>query len=124
MLKERNFFCKNHPAHAYGIFSLTYSKAFFTALDGIKRPGSYDQKIILNLSGGYIFNEEWEASAKFRFATGKPYTPFNSDGTQSISNYNSSRVLSNHSLDLRLDKHWFFESWTLVTYIDIQISIS
>ncbi len=111
---------KSSGSPLYGIFSLTYSKAFFTALDGIKRPGSYDQKIILNLSGGYIFNEEWEASAKFRFATGKPYTPFNSDGTQSISNYNSSRVLSNHSLDLRLDKHWFFESWTLVTYIDIQ----
>jgi len=111
---------KSSGSPLYGIFSLTYSEAYFTALDGIRRAGSYDQNIILNLSGGYIFDEEWETSVKFRFSTGKPYTPFNSDGTQSVINYNSTRVVSNHSLDFRLDKHWFFNGWTLITYIDIQ----
>ncbi len=111
---------KSADSPLYGIFSLTYSQSYFTALDGIRRSGSYDQNIIFNLSGGYIIDDEWEASTKFRFASGKPYTPFNSDGTQSIVNYNSKRVSSNHSLDLRLDKRWYFKGWTLITYIDIQ----
>lgn len=104
----------------YGILSLTFSKSYFTALDGIERPGSYDQNWIFNLSGGYKLNEHWEVSTKFRFASGKPYTPFNSNGTQNISEYNSRRMKSSHSLDLRVDRRWFFAGWTLITYIDIQ----
>lgn len=104
----------------YGILSLTYSQSEFTPLDGIARKGSYDQTWIFNISGGYKFDSEWETSLKFRYASGKPYTPFNSDGSQSVSNYNSLRLAPNHSLDLRVDKHWFFNDWTLITYIDIQ----
>jgi hypothetical protein len=104
----------------YGIISVTFSESFFTALDGIRRFGSYDQKWILNLTGGYIFNEKWELSAKFRFSTGKPYTPYNPDGTQNINNYNLLRLDLNHSLDIRLDRRWNFHGWSLITYLDVQ----
>jgi len=104
----------------YGVLSLTYSESFFKALDGIKRPGSYDQKWIFNVSAGYIFNERWEASMKFRFATGKPYTPFNFDGSQTVALYNSDRLPDLHSLDIRIDRRWNFTDWALITYIDIQ----
>ena len=104
----------------YGIFSFTYSKSDYTSLDGIERSGSYDQNWIINLSGGYKFNEFWEMSSKFRFASGKPYTPFNSDGSQDIANYNTARIKSSHSLDVRVDKRWYFSGWTLITYLDIQ----
>lgn len=111
---------KSSSVPLYGIFSLTYSEAYFRALDGVKRPGSYDQRFIMNLSGGYIFNDSWEASMKFRFSTGSPYTPFNADGSQSVNLYNSSRLPAMHSLDVRVDRRWNFESWTLVTYVDVQ----
>lgn len=104
----------------YGIFSFTYSKSDYTSLDGIERSGSYDQNWIINLSGGYKFDEFWEVSSKFRFASGKPYTPFNSDGSQDIANYNTARMKSSHSLDVRVDKRWYFSGWTLITYLDIQ----
>lgn len=104
----------------YGIFSFTYSKSDYTSLDGIERSGSYDQNWIINLSGGYKFNEFWEVSSKFRFASGRPYTPFNSDGTQNIIDYNTKRIKSAHSLDVRVDKRWYFSGWTLITYVDIQ----
>jgi hypothetical protein len=104
----------------YGLLSLTYSKTDFTPLDGVERPGSYDQNWLFNLSGGYKFNEYWEASIRFRFASGSPFTPFNPDGTQSIINYNTRRLKSTHSLDLRVDKRWYFSSWTLITYLDLQ----
>lgn len=104
----------------YGIFSFTYSKSNYTSLNGVERSGSYDQNWILNLSGGYKFNEFWEVSSKFRFASGKPFTPFNSNGKQNIIDYNSARMKSSHSFDVRVDKRWYFENWTLITYIDIQ----
>jgi hypothetical protein len=104
----------------YGLLSLTYGKAEFTPLDGIKRIGSYDQTWIFNLSGGYKFDEQWEASLKFRYASGMPFTPFNHDGTQNVNLYNSDRMQPNHSLDVRVDKRWFFDNWTLITYLDIQ----
>ncbi|MBK7632566.1 MAG: TonB-dependent receptor [Ignavibacteriales bacterium] len=104
----------------YGIFSFTYSKSDYTSLDGIERSGSYDQNWIINLSGGYKINEYWEVSSKFRFASGRPYTPFNFDGTQNIIGYNTRRIKSAHSLDVRVDKRWYFDGWTLITYVDIQ----
>lgn len=104
----------------YGIFSLTYSKTEFTSLDGIKRNGIYDQNWMINLSGGYRFNMYWEISTKFRFASGRPYTPFDSNGRQNIIDYNTKRLKSTHSLDLRIDRRWIFKSWTMITYLDIQ----
>ncbi|MEP0861032.1 MAG: TonB-dependent receptor [Ignavibacterium sp.] len=104
----------------YGILSLTYSKTDFTSLDGIERDGTYDQNWIFNLSGGYKIDKYWEVSTKFRFASGRPYTPFQLDGSQLVSDYNSRRLKSAHSLDIRVDKRWFFSGWTLITYVDIQ----
>jgi hypothetical protein len=104
----------------YGLLSLTYGKTEFTPLDGIKRIGNYDQTWIFNLSGGYKFDEQWEASLKFRYASGMPFTPFNPDGTQNVIFYNSERMQPNHSLDVRVDRRWFFDRWTLITYLDIQ----
>ncbi len=58
----------------YGTFSLSFNESKFAGLDGQMRPGSYDQRWIFNVGGGYIFNERWELSGKFRYASGMPYT--------------------------------------------------
>ncbi len=74
----------------------------------------------MNLGGGYVFNEKWEFSTKFRYATGRPYTPLDETGMQITSAYNSLRLDPNHSLDVRLDRRWSNRGWGLITYIDIQ----
>lgn len=104
----------------YGTVSVSFNQSDFKALDGIERPSSFDQRWILNLGGGYVFNDKWEFGTKFRFSTGRPYTPFDAAGFQDPSAYNSSRIGSNHSLDVRVDRRWSFRTWTLITYIDIQ----
>ncbi len=104
----------------YGIVSVAYSKTDFTARDGIERAGLFDQRVILNLSGGYKPNPKWEFSGKFRFGTGTPYTPYDSQGKQDAQAYNSRRLPNFHSLDVRVDRHWNFSRWNLVTYVDIQ----
>lgn len=111
---------KSSGTNHYGILSVTYSETKFKALDGVERSGSYEQNWIVNLSAGYIFNEKWEASLKFRYATGRPYTPFNADGTQSVANFNTLNFPEFHSLDLRIDRRWNFDKFTMITYIDIQ----
>jgi len=104
----------------YGTFSLTYNRTEFTALDGISRPGTFDQRWILNVGGGYVLNEKWEFSARFRYATGRPYTPYEPDLSQSADLYNTARVAANHFLDVRVDRRCFFTGWNLIAYIDIQ----
>jgi hypothetical protein len=104
----------------YGTLSVSYNISDFKALDGVERPSSFDQRWIINVGGGYIWNGKWEISTKFRFASGRPYTPFDATGFQNPASYNASRIGANHSLDARVDRRWTFESWTLVTYIDVQ----
>ncbi len=104
----------------YGLVSITWADTRFTALDGVERPGSFDQRFIFNISGGYRFDERWEGSMKYRFATGMPYTPFNSGGTQNITAYNSERMADGGILDFRVDRRWNFAGWNLIAYVDIQ----
>lgn len=111
---------KSSDVSHYSLVSVTFSESKFTGLDNVERDGQYAQKWIVSLSAGYIFNQKWEASLKFRYATGSPYTPFNIDGTQSVSNYLTNNLKDTHGLDLRVDRRWNFDGWALITYLDVQ----
>jgi hypothetical protein len=104
----------------YGTAGVTWSESYFSGLDNVLRSGAYDQRWIVNVGGGYIFNDQWEMSMKFRLATGRPYTPYRSSGLLDTSRINSARTALSHSVDLRIDKRWNFSSWSLDTYIDVQ----
>jgi hypothetical protein len=104
----------------YGRLSVSLSEAMFTALDGISRPSSSDERWKVNLSSGYIYNENWEFNATFHYATGRPYTPFTNGWDRLADNYNSARTGVNHSLDIRVNRRWVMTSWVLNVYIDIQ----
>lgn len=104
----------------YGTLSLSYGKSEYAGVDGVFRSGAYDQRFIGNLLAGYVINREWELSARFRLYTGKPYTPFDEDGNQSPDAFHSVRLATNHSLDVRVDRRWYFKGWVLTTYLDVQ----
>ena len=109
----------------YGRMSITYSDTRFTALDGISRPSSFDQRWKMTVSGGYALNEKWEFNATFHLATGRPYTPFGiKNGVPyfyvSRDTYNSARVGTNHGLDLRVSRRWVVGSIVINTFVDIQ----
>jgi len=105
----------------YGLFSLTLADTKFKSLKGDYIRGAYDSPVILNLTAGYRFNQEWELSGKFRLASGLPTTPFDEKGKRIYELYNQGeRLPLYHALDVRLDKRWYFENFTLNTYIDIQ----
>jgi hypothetical protein len=108
---------------------LSYSRSEFTAGNGLTYPGQYDQRMIFNLSGGYIFNAKWEIAAKFRYFTGTPYTPvykpwanpMNPGDIQNLpEEYLAARLKPGHHLDVRVDRYFNFRNWTLIIYLDIQ----
>ncbi|MDP3148240.1 MAG: TonB-dependent receptor [Ignavibacteria bacterium] len=85
----------------------------------------YDRPHIVNLIGGIELSETWQLGFKFQYASGNPYTPvvgtaikngtyYAVDGA-----YNSSRLPDYHKLDIRIDKKFVFEKWTLTAYLDL-----
>lgn len=113
----------------YGLFSLSWGKSEYTAGNGVKYPGQFDQRFIMNLSGGYIFNSKWEVAGKFRYYTGIPYTPvyrpsenpLNPGTIQNLpEEYLAARLDAGHHLDVRVDRYFNFANLTLIVYLDIQ----
>ncbi len=111
----------------YGIISYGHSKVRFTPLDGIERPGSFDFRNVFTIVFGYIPNDRYEFSLKWRFAGGRPYTPFDEDLSKlfrrevlDFEKLNALRYENYHRLDIRLDRRWHFNKWNIVTYFELQ----
>lgn len=109
----------------FGLASLSVGRSRFSGLDGVERPGSYDARLIATLLAGWRPNAGWELSGKLRVATGRPTTPFLTEGAAAgsldFSRYNAGpRLPTFHAVDLRLDRRWSFRSSQLVAYVDIQ----
>lgn len=115
------FLQKALTANFYGIINFSLFEAKYKALDGVERESDFNNKFLLTILGGYKFGSGWEASAKFRLAGGRPYTPINPlNGERIVSQYNTARLPDFYRVDMRVDKRWNFKSWSLTTYIDIQ----
>ncbi|NMO21658.1 TonB family protein [Pyxidicoccus fallax] len=90
----------------------------------------WDQTHILTLVGNYILGNGWELGGRFRYTTGRPASPlnhtydvYNSERNGYSPTYGpffSSRTDGFHQLDVRVEKSWQFQSWTLATYLDVQ----
>lgn len=116
----------------YGILSVTYYKSLFEDKNQELVPSSWDNRYILNLAAGKKFKGNIELGMKFRYSGGAPYTPFDlatssvqnweisQQGYLDYNNVNSLRLGDIHTLDVRVDKKWYFKSWSLNAYIDIQ----
>ncbi|MGD8395412.1 MAG: TonB-dependent receptor [Candidatus Eiseniibacteriota bacterium] len=110
----------------YGSVGLTVGRSRFEAPDGHTDPGQFDQPVIASLLGGYVIDARWEVSGKWRLASGAPYTPvydpaMNGGEVQNLPDeYLSERLGATHSLDIRIDRRWPFDRWSMITFIDIQ----
>jgi hypothetical protein len=57
--------------------SVAYARARFAGLDGILRPSNFDLPWIVNAAGAHRLGKGVTASARYGYASGRPYTPFN-----------------------------------------------
>jgi hypothetical protein len=113
--------------------SYTFVRSLFTDITGDYIPSSWDSKHLLTITGTKEFKSNWRVGFKWRFVGGLPYTPYdlelssivqawNANGQAYLdySQLNSQRFKSFHQLDIRVDKNYFFDKWSLMCYIDIQ----
>ena len=117
----------------YGILSATYYYSRFEDNQGKLISSKWDNRFILNMTAGKKFKNNIEFGIKYRYSGGSPYTPIdlinssnksiwdiNQRGVLDYNLLNTQRLKGQHGLDVRIDKKWFFKSWSLNAYIDIE----
>jgi hypothetical protein len=114
----------------FAIVSYTYYKSEFTNASGSYIPASWDNRHLLSFIGGYKFKRNFELGIKFRYQGGAPYTPFDlqasqlnylstGQGVYDNTQFNTARLGSFNSMDIRLDKKWNFKKWSIDLYLDV-----
>lgn len=111
----------------------TFFRSEFTDKNNVYLPSSWDSRHMLNLIGNYKFKNSWNVAMRWRFIGGAPYTPINEELSKDrdawsitnqpyldYDNFNSLRLANTHSLDVRVDKEFYFDKWVLNLYTDIQ----
>jgi outer membrane receptor for ferrienterochelin and colicin len=110
----------------YGLTSATYFRSRYKGYDSIWRDRSYDNRFIVSIEGGYKPTPGLEMSLRWIYAGGVPYTPI--DVEQSMANQrvvydetriNEERYPDYHSMNLRIDKRFFFSKTNLVIYVSM-----
>jgi len=111
----------------YGMLNYTLAQSRVTALEGGEKPGSFDYRHNMTIIAGYQIADDWLVGIKFRYTTGRPYTPFDitastiaGRGVADFNNFNGARYKDYNRLDLRVDKKWNLRNLSIVSYIELQ----
>ncbi len=115
------------------IMTYTFVRSEFTDFDGQYIPSAWDNRNLFNVTVGRKFKRNWEIGAKWRFAGGQPYTPWDLNksslveawdvqgrGYLKYDAFNTLRLTSFNQLDIRIDKGFYFKKWSLMFYLDVQ----
>jgi hypothetical protein len=113
--------------------SYTMVRSEFQNIYGAYIPSAWDNRHILNILFRKDFRRNWDVGFKWRFAGGLPYSPINIAKSELVTawnakgqayidytKFNTLRLKPFHQLDIRIDKSYFFNSWSLMAYVDIQ----
>jgi len=86
----------------------------------------YDNRITMNIEGGYKPNNKWEFSFRWTYAGGRPYTPFDESASEVIRHgvydaelTNEVRLPDYHNLNVRCDRRYNFSGSALIMYFSL-----
>lgn len=115
------------------ILSYTFVRSEFKDNNDKYIPSAWDNRHILNVTATKTLPHNWDIGFKFKFSGGAPYTPFDMDrssnklawdiqnrGYLDYASFNTARMKPFHQLDMRVDKQYFFDKWSLMLYFDVQ----
>lgn len=124
---------KRSRSGLYGILAYTLSWSEFNDKNGKAVNSAWDSRHTISLVGGVKLKRNWEMGAKFRVASGRPYTPYDVQRSlvqgnwdvkgvalNDYSRLNAERLGTFSQLDVRVDKVWYFKRSSLNLYMDIQ----
>ena len=117
----------------YGILSYTLAWSQFADKNNVLVSSAWDSRHTLSVVVGKKLKKNWEIGGKWRFVTGRPYTPNDEITSMNVANWNvrgvaipdyhrlnSMRLGNFNQFDLRVDKVWYKKKWSLNLYLDIQ----
>lgn len=98
------------------------------------RPGqdealfTYDQPFVVTALASHQLPKRWRVGARTRVSAGNPYTPvvnrsysLDQRAFQPVyGDRDSARLPPFYSVDVRIDKDWVYDDWTLTAYLDVQ----
>lgn len=64
------------PIHFMAQANISYSRVLYSGLDGQFRPGNFDFPVVANVAASWQSGKNYEASCRYEYTTGRPYTPF------------------------------------------------
>jgi hypothetical protein len=93
----------------------------------VRRAGSFDYPVVLNLLGGYRFANRWDVSVRTAYLTGRPYTPFNPAfsvqqrrGIYDLSRVKDSRTPDHFRADVRVDRTFRVNGQPVTLFFGVQ----
>lgn len=115
------------------ILAYTLVRSEFQDFYGVYIPTAWDNKHLFNITATRSLKNNWDIGFKYRFAAGAPYTPVDPVKSSFVlawnaqrqaypdySRFNAERLSSFSQLDLRVDKSFYFDKWSLMFYLDVQ----
>lgn len=116
----------------YGLLAYTYVRSEYE-FNGDFKPSAWDSRHIVSMTGGAKLKRDWEVGVRWLYSGGLPFTPYDLDVSLDrvywdvanvpqldYARLNAGRNASFSQLDLRIDKKWFFENWSLDVFMDVQ----
>jgi len=114
---------------AFGWLSYTFSKAKQTrnANNPEWVPTGFDQPHVMNAVASYKPGGGWELGARFQLSSGRPDTPVigatydadSGDYDAVRGEFRSTRTPTFKQIDVRAEKVWLYNTWSLGAYLDI-----
>lgn len=105
----------------YALANLSLSRSRYRNNGGAWHHRISDRRYLFNLTGGYKIGKSWDLSARWLIAGGFPYTPFDmtashnaNAGIYDTNRINGARLSAYHTLNLTLDKKFFFSGSSLI----------
>jgi len=115
------------------VLSYTLVRSEFKDIEDNYIPTSWDNKHLINLTATKKLKRNWDIGFKWRFVGGAPYTTYDLEksslkaawdvqgrGYLDYTKFNKERLMAFHQLDVRVDKSYYFDRWSLMLYVDIQ----
>jgi len=113
--------------HFSGQANISYSRALFSGLDQKFRPGNFDFPVILNAAGIWRSGRKYDASFRYEYTSGRPYTPFDLppslEQNRPIYNLNEINALRGPAysrLDFQIDRNFFIKDKVLTVYAGLE----
>ncbi|MEC8382515.1 MAG: TonB family protein [Myxococcota bacterium] len=110
------------------LVAVTLSRSLRTGRNGEAQLFTFDQPVVLNALATRQLPKNWRLGARYRYGSGNPYTPvtnriYDLTSREFVPVYgerDSARLPPFKSLDVRIDKDYVYDKWTLTAYLDIQ----